>query len=447
MLTQLQKKLSKFQGKKILVLGIGNLGGGSGVAQFFAELNAKVTATDLKPAGQLDRKQLKALHERKIKLVLGKHRESDILKADLVIRNPSVPLNSTYLQLAFKNKTPVVMETALFAKLCPLPIIGITGTRGKTTTTYMLASILRAAGLHTLVGGNVKGNATLPLLRKLKQDTKVVLELSSWALQGFGWERISPDIGLITNIYPDHLNRYASMKEYIQDKEIIFRYQQAEDLLVLNRDNRYAKQFTQKALARVKYFSASKLASDIQLKVPGRHNRANAAAARSIAKLLDIADGIIKKALQDFKGMPYRLQMVRKINGVSFINDTTSTTPIATITALRAFHNKPIVLIIGGAAKNLPLEELIEELKKSSVKEYIFLAGDGTDSLLKLLKKHKLLKTKPNIFNNLEEAVRNAYNSTTTGDIVLFSPAFTSFAMFKNEFDRGDQFNKIVEEL
>lgn len=447
MLPAIELALKKFHNKKILVLGIGTLGGGAGVANFFAKLGAKVTATDLKTEDELDRKQLRALKDLGVKLILGEHRKKDILTADLVIRNPAVPTNSSFLKLAHKRNIPVTMDEALFAQFCPVPIIGVTGTRGKTTTTFMTVEVLKEGGFHTLVGGNVKGTATLPLLWKLRKNTKIVLELSSWALEGFAWSKISPQIGIITNIYPDHLNRYSSMEEYVRDKEAIFHYQRSYNLILLNRQDPYSEAFAQKAPARVEYFSESDLPVDLKLNVPGVHNRTNAAAVLKLARSLGIADYLIRKGLEEFGGVPYRLQQVRTIKGVIFINDTTSTTPAACIAAVRTFSDRGIVLMIGGATKNLPLEDLVATIERSTVKDFVFLAGEGTLHLLEKLRKRNIIKNKAIVYSDLGKAVRAAQNKASDGDVILFSPAFTSFAMFKNEFDRGEKFNSIVNAL
>jgi UDP-N-acetylmuramoylalanine--D-glutamate ligase len=439
-----KKKVSReYRDKKVLVLGIGILGGGFGVARFFAELGAKVTATDLRNEIELDNKQLNKLRDLGVRLILGEHKDKDILNADLIIRNPGVPKKSRFLKLADDNNVPISMDAALFAKLCPLPIIGITGTRGKTTTTNMLATILKNAGHHVLVAGNIPGKSTLSLLWKLKKDSKVILELSSWALQGFEQAKISPSISVITNIYPDHLNRYGSMDEYVLDKESIFKYQSNNDVLVLNRHNQYSKQFAQEAKSKIQYFYPESLSKDFTLQIPGEHNKQNAAAAFAVARVLGVDEDKAVSTLKDFTGVPYRQQLIRKLNGVTFINDTTSTTPTATIAALRAFQDKSLILILGGASKNLPLDELVRELSQSSVKKYVLLSGDGTEELIKEMKHGD----KHIIHADLEKAVHEAYKSADDGDYILFSPGFTSFATFKNEFDRGDQFNKIVNAL
>jgi UDP-N-acetylmuramoylalanine--D-glutamate ligase len=437
----------KFKGKKVLVFGIGILGGGVGVCEFFVNLGAKVTATDLKTREKLGDKVVNRLENLGVELVLGGHREKDILGSDLIIRNPGVPKNSKYLRLALKNKIPVTMDAALFAKLCPLPIIGITGTRGKTTTVNILASILKEAGRNTLIGGNIPGKATLSLLWELEKQSKIVLELSSWALQGFISEKISPQIALITNIYPDHLNRYESMQEYIEDKASIFKFQKSGGLLFLNKYNKNSMFYASKAKTKVNYFSDEDLPLDWKLKVEGEHNRANAAAALTVARQLGVLDKFAKSALLSFKGVPYRLELIRNKNGILFVNDTTSTTPVATIAALKTFIDRSIVLIIGGASKNLPLGGLVDMLKKSSIREYIFVAGDGTEKLTKLMKKQEIITDNYKVYSDLEKAINAAYKKAKKKDIVLFSPAFTSFAMFNNEFHRGDEFNRIVNSL
>jgi len=449
-----------FAGKRVLIMGLGLQGGGAGVARFFAEHGAKVTVTDLKTQKELA-SSLANLSDLSIKYVLGRHREEDFKNADLVIRNPDVSPDSPYLELARKSGVSVEMDESLFLRLCPNKknIIGVTGTRGKTTTTNLIGAILKEAGFHTLLGGNLRGVATLSLLDKIMPDSKVVLELSSWQLQGLDWDKISPHISVITNIYPDHLNRYKSMKDYIADKKIIFKYQNKNDFLVLNAENEITKSFAEEAKSKIIWFSLGAKLIHLpggileSFKLKGEHNLENLAAAYQMAKILRIDDKIIKEAVADFEGVPFRLEEVRVIDGVSFVNDTTSTMPVATIMALKAYEGRPIILIAGGASKNLDMSQMAKEIVER-VKAVVFLEGSATDGLISQIKNRisHLPKGQKKVkilgrFNNFNQAVTTARNISEPGDVVLLSPGCASFGMFKNEYDRGEQFNAIVSKF
>ncbi|MEW5720327.1 MAG: UDP-N-acetylmuramoyl-L-alanine--D-glutamate ligase, partial [Chloroflexota bacterium] len=225
--------------KKVLVMGLGVHGGGLGVARWLVKQGARVIVTDLKRAEELQ-SSLDALRGLSIEYVLGEHREQDFLNADLVVRNPGVPRESKWLQFAREHDIPVEMEMSLFVERLPrgaAQVIGVTGTKGKTTTTLMTGAILQRANLKTVVAGNLRVSA-LELLDQIDAETPVVLELSSWQLEAFPPQRISPHIAAITNIFPDHLNRYRDLDDYADAKAIIFRYQQPGDFIVLNFDNK-----------------------------------------------------------------------------------------------------------------------------------------------------------------------------------------------------------------
>lgn len=429
-------------------MGLGILGGGAGLAKFLAELGAKVTVTDLKTETQLA-PSLEKLRGLPIRYVLGKHQKKDFLESDLIIRNPDVSLDNKFLKLAQKKNISVVMDESLFLKLCPVSVIGVTGTRGKTTTTILIGEILKKANFPVLLGGNLPGVATLSLLPQITPQTKVVLELSSWQLQGLAWEKVSPHTAVITNIYPDHLNRYKSMADYIADKKIIFKYQKRDDFLILNKENEIVESLAAEAPSKIFWFKKADWPQSWPLKIPGAHNRENAAAAMTVGRLLKIDDKVIKEAVGNFPGVPHRLEVIRKINGVTFVNDTTATMPEAAIAALRAYAGQPIILICGGNSKNLDLTNFAKEIVKR-VKAVVLLEGTATDELEKAIKQYSNLAINDLIlgrFNNLPQAVLVARKVTNSGDIVLLSPGCTSFGMFKNEFDRGEQFRQIVKSL
>jgi len=433
-----------FKNKKVTIMGLGLLGRGLKDTKFFVDQGAQVTVTDLKTEKEL-KSSLKELKGLPIKYTLGKHEEKDFVCADLILRNADVPRDSKFLKMAKKAKVEIEMDESLFAKYCPCPIIGITGTRGKTTTTTLIAEILKLTGKNIYLAGNIQGKATLPLIDKVTKDDLVVLELSSWQLQGFGWDKISPHIAVVTNIYEDHLNRYKNMKEYIKDKKNIYKFQTDEDYLILNNENLETKKMAKKAKAQILWFDAETVPRDWDLKILGKHNKENVAAALKVADIFNLDLKQVRKVCEDFKTVENRLEPIAKIDGVVFINDTTSTTPVATQAALDAYQDFPIILIAGGADKNLDFENLAKNIS-TRTKACFLLAGSATPNFKKRVEYYGG-EFVADVFDNMEKAVQAAFETSEVGDVILLSPGFASFGLFKNEFDRGDQFKKAVEKL
>lgn len=440
---------AKYTKKKILVVGLGLQGGGVGVAKFFAKLGAKVTATDLRNKEQL-KPSIERLKNYQIKYTFGGHKLDDFINADLIFKGPSIPWNLPEIVAAQEKKIPIEMELSFFASICPAPIIGITGTRGKSTTTMMIYDLLIKSGLKAHLTGSLPKISTLNLLSSINQTDWVVMELPSWPLSGFHQKKISPHIAVFTNLYPDHLNYYKNMNSYFYDKKAIYVYQKPKDHLIINKG--LAKLIlNDKIASQIHYFDSSAFQQEI-LHLRGAHNLENAAAAYQVAKILNLNLNKSIKILSNFSGIPFRQEKVGEKNNIVFINDTTSTTPVATIAALNVFGENPIVLMLGGKGKNLPFEELIPHLQK--VKKIILLKGSFTDEILPLLQKNYPEKLST-VYENLELAVEKAYQEAVkiqSGKqeqevTVLFSPSATSFSMFNNEFHRGEEFNRIVNKL
>jgi UDP-N-acetylmuramoylalanine--D-glutamate ligase len=452
-----------FKGKRITVMGLGLLGRGVGDAAFLSECGAKLTVTDLKTEKQLKDSLYKLKKYKNIRYVLGKHRREDFKNRDMVLKAAGVPLDSPYIKEARKNKIPVEMSSSLFAKLAGVPIIGVTGTRGKSTVAYLTHHILKSAGKKSFLGGNVLGVSTLAFLSKANQCDYAVLELDSWQLQGFGESKLSPNISVFTTFMDDHLNYYASTplglargrslstsrKKYFIDKANIFKFQKKDDLLIVGKQ---AYPFIKKWGSKVRgklIIAEESLPKGWKINLLGKHNEYNARLAIEVARSLWIPDEVIKKALSTFSPVPGRLELIRTVKGIKIYNDTNSTTPDATIAALRAlqptnYNLQPrIVLILGGADKGLDMTALLKEIPKYC-KATIFLSGSGTE---RLKTTDYRLKTEALEYDNLREAVKKAYGLSKRGDIILLSPAFASFGMFKNEYDRGGQFNAIVKKL
>lgn len=434
-----------FTGKKITVMGLGLLGRGVGDVRFLAEAGADLIVTDLKTKEQLA-SSLEALKEfPNITFVLGEHRLEDFRDRDLILKAPKTPLDSVYIAEAEQHGVPVTMSTALFARLAReqgAALIGITGTRGKTTTTEMIAHIFRESGKKILLGGNIRGVSTLALLPEAGPGVVSILELDSWQLQGFGAEELSPHISVFTTFYPDHQDYYEGMDDYLADKAEIFAHQGPDDVLVLGEQVApiVLEKYGETLVSSVLVAKADSLPKDALI-VPGTHNRENAACALEAAKAYGIGKETALAALRTFGGVAGRLELIREVNGVKFYNDTTATTPEASLAALAALGTdaKNIVLIMGGYDKGLDMNRLLLEIPKYA-KRVIMLSGTGTARVLEFVIGASVYDTLPAAF---EEAVRSA----APGDIVLLSPAFASFGMFANEYERGDAFAALVRAL
>jgi UDP-N-acetylmuramoylalanine--D-glutamate ligase len=436
---------SIFRGKKITIMGLGLLGRGLGDALFFIKCGAHVTITDLKTAEQLAPSvaRLKGLPA---KLRLGGHDPKDFSSADMVLRNADVPRSSPFLKIAAENDVPVEMDESLFCKHFPGRVVGITGTRGKTTTTTLVHRILETGGTRAHLAGNILGTATLPLLNEAGPDDTVVLELSSWQLQGFHDSRISPNVSLFTNIFPDHLNRYSGMDEYIHDKKAIYLYQEDGDACLFNGDQPETAGLAEEAPARTEFFSVDQLPRDWAIRLPGRHNLANIAAATRMTMLLGVSEHAIRSAVEDFRGIEHRLQYLGEKDGIQFVNDSTSTTPVAGCAALDSFDNKRILLIAGGSDKKLDLTPFAQAAAARTA-GIALLEGDATEKLRTGIVNAGGESKIFGRFDDLKAAVHRLLKEAGNGDLILFSPGCASFGMFRNEYHRGDTFIETVREI
>ncbi len=435
-----------FKGKKVLIMGLGTIGKGLKDALFFREHGAIVTVCDLKTVNELGASIDELKKYKDIILHLGPHLESDFIENDIIVRNPDVRYDSPFLAIARQNNKKIIMDESYAVTLTDATVIGITGTRGKTTTTTLIYEILKKAGYDVYISGNIRGTATLPLLDKLTKNSYLVLELSSWQLQGFGEEKTSPDYSIITNIYEDHLNRGGGMDNYVADKKNIYKYQVESDFLFLNNEkqDKYHTDFKQEAKSKIIFFSKNDLIN-YKTNLFGDHNLENIAAARALCIELGVDEGIIRGVVENFMPVEFRLEKIREINGVIFINDAASTAPIAGVKALEAFGDK-VLLICGGATKGLPIDDFAKTICDHS-KHVALLSGTETEGLKNKIKEFGGENLIIGVFDNFEMAVETLYKKAKSGDIILLSPGCASFGMFKNEFDRGEQFNKIVNAL
>ncbi|HHE45938.1 MAG TPA: UDP-N-acetylmuramoyl-L-alanine--D-glutamate ligase, partial [Candidatus Moranbacteria bacterium] len=347
-------KIIDLKGKKVTVMGLGLQGGGVGTVRFLVEAGAQVIVTDLKSKEDLKPSLEKLKGLKNVAYVFQQHRPEDFTKVDMVVKNPSVSWSNKQIKLALEKGIPVEIDSSLFFKLCKNKIIGVTGTKGKTTTASFIYDILKMAKKNPIKVGIGKVSV-LDKLRLLKNDSIVVFELSSWRLSALGRYKISPSMAVITNIYPDHLNYYKLMKEYIKDKKNIFLFQHSEDSCVVNQDNEIIRELEEEIKSHLVKFSKhkifespsvyldkgsiylndgfdeKKIIETDRIKLRGKHNLENVLAAAGAAWVAGVKIETIKKAILNFRNIAHRLEFVRELSGVKYYNDTTATTPEAAI--------------------------------------------------------------------------------------------------------------------
>lgn len=462
-----------FKGKRITVFGIGLNRGALGVIRFLAESGAKeIIATDIKTAEDLAPTLKELSSYKNITYVLGQHRSEDFSHVDMVIKNPIIPWTNDYIKLALEHKVPVEMDASLFIQLNRQPMIGITGTKGKTTTASLIAHVLEQ-GREPILRAGISQVGFLDILEKITPATTVVAELSSWRLSSFPAYEYSPNIAVVTNMYPDHLNYYKKMDAYIADKLNIVRFQKKSDIAVLNYDNDLARDFSSHTKGNVVWFSEHDLpggdgvfvrSSTVferregveqelfpwpKTRLRGTHNRSNILAAIAVARLQGLSVEKIIAALGSFTGVPHRLEYVGEKDGVIFYNDTAATMPEAAIAGIRSFTG-PVVLIAGGADKAFDYSDLAKVFA-TEPKSVILFKGTATEKLQPLMEKIALASGKKEstfpIVTSMADALRLAVEEAAPGDTVLLSPGVASFGLFQNEFDRGDQFREGVKRL
>ncbi len=463
---------SFFKGKKVTVFGLGLNMGGVGTVRFLAEHGAReIVVTDIKTREELAPSMEKLAKYKQITYVLGQHRPEDFSHTDMVIKNPGIPWTNEYIRAAEQAGVPVEMDSSLFFRFSKAPIIGVTGTKGKTTTASLIAHILQAAG-RDVVRAGIGQVGVLSVLEKISPESVVVFELSSWRLSALGRIKKSPHIAVLTNLYPDHLNYYGTMKAYADDKRYIFSSQKGKDILIANADNGFVRDMAQDAPGELVWFSEAGLAdgdgvwySDGVLfarvqgkesvllpieKVPlkGRHNIGNVLAAAGAALAAGLSVEEVRSGIESFQGVPHRLERIAEKGGVQYFNDTAATIPEAAIAALRAF-DQPVILIAGGSDKRLEFGAFADEILARS-KALILFKGVATDKLVQALRERLPESEKERRFvvvESMGKAVEFAARGAEPGDTVLLSPGAASFGLFRNEFDRGEQFSARVKEL
>jgi UDP-N-acetylmuramoylalanine--D-glutamate ligase len=453
-----------FKGKRVTVIGAAREG--TALARFLAETGAKVTLTDVKTQDALP--HLESIRDLSVRLVLGGHPDS-ILEADTIFVSPGVPLELPVLDEARRRGIPLSSETRLFFRLCPAPIIGITGSSGKTTTTAMVGEMLRASGHRTFVGGNI-GQPLIGSLRQIARDDKVVVELSSFQLEMLG---ASPHIAAVLNITPNHLDRHPDMESYIAAKREIIAHQSSSDVAVLGYDDPAARGLELACRGAVAFFSrvdevgsgtfmrdgtlvlrigehSQAICHRSELKLRGAHNLENALAAATVAGFAGATVGAVADVCRTFTGVAHRLEHVRTVAGAAYYDDSIATTPERASAALRSF-DEPIVLLAGGRDKHLPWDELAD-LMLQKVRHLILfgeaanLIGHAVSEAVARSAGASELRDIESVAT-LEQAVAAAARVAEPGDVVLLSPGGTSFDAFTDFEERGKRFKKLVRNL
>ncbi len=454
---------SNIKGKRVAIIGIGvsNIP----LIDYFHDLGARVTVFDEIDKALLDKDIIKKINDYGFDLVTGSNALHFLRGFNIIFRSPSCLPTTLQLKSEQKRGAIVTSEIEMLMNTCPCKVIGVTGSDGKTTTTTLIYEILKKAGYNCHLGGNI-GVPLFTKVKDFKEDDIVILELSSFQLMDM---EVSPEISVITNVSPNHLDKHSSYEEYIEAKKSIFAYQDKSGKVVLNYDNDITREFAKDAEGKVVFFSSkSKLADGViyddgiikecedgvrkhildtkEIHLRGVHNFENICAA--IAATSDLVDTKTQiEAIKEFKGVEHRLEFVRELNGVKWYNDSIGTSPSRTIAGLNSFDEK-IVLIAGGYDKNLdytPLAKpILEKVSKvvllgrtaTKIADVILKATAGTDIVFPVYK-----------CTTLEQAVQRAQNIAKEGEIVLFSPASASFDMFKNFAERGKKFKEIVNNL
>lgn len=447
------KTISKFANKKVLVLGLAK--SGESAARLLDKLGAIVTVNDGKPFEENPAAQ--SLLEEGIKVVTGSH-PLELLDEDFewMVKNPGIPYNNPMVMRTLEKKIPVITEVELAYLISDAPIIGITGSNGKTTTTTMIAEVLTAGGQNGLLSGNIGFPASQVAQDAGETDT-LVMELSSFQLMGI--EAFHPEIAVITNLMPTHLDYHGSFEEYVAAKWNIQKNMTASDYVVLNFNQDLAKELAKKTAAKVLPFSTQEqvdgayLDGDVltfrgeaimtasELGVPGSHNVENALATIAVAKLRGIDNQVIRETLAHFGGVKHRLQYVGEINQVKFYNDSKSTNILATQKALSGFDNSKVILIAGGLDRGNEFDELVPDIK--GLKKMVILG----ESAARVKRAADQAEVSYLDASDVRDATRKAFSVADPGDVVLLSPANASWDMYKNFEVRGDEFLAVFKEL
>jgi len=441
---KIEMELNKLKNKKILILGFAREGKDNllFLRNLFPEKVIGIgDRLELKGLDKEAQKLLKS--DKKIKLHLGRNYLKALKEYDLVLKSPGIPSSSK----EFK-RIKITSQTDIFLENCPGKVIGITGTKGKSTTASLIYEILKEAGLKTHLVGNI-GKPVLSSLLKAKEDNIYVYEMSSHQLANV---EKSPQIAVFLNLYPEHLDYYRDFKEYAQAKAKITKYQSKEDYLVFNNKDEKVKEVIKDSKAKKIDFNLIKLERIINpQKIPlkGNFNLQNIKAALAVGKLFNIPDRVSAKAVREFKPLDHRLELVGTFNGIKFYNDALATIPEATLAALDALGEDVQTIMLGGFERNLDFTKLAKGVLGSKIKTVILFPTTGEKIWQTIKKEARDKKELPESFfvDNMKKAVNLAYQHTDRGKICLLSTASSSFSIFKDYKEKGNLFKRYIKEL
>ena len=453
--------VEKLKMSKIAIVGIGV--SNVPLIKYLTELNCNITLFDKKEMSAFNKEIKEIINNCGLKTYFGDDYLENLIGFDVIFRSPSILPTNKYLQSEEERGALITTEVEQVIRFAPCPVIGITGSKGKTTTTTLISLLLSSTDNKIYVGGNI-GTPLFTKIPEFKKEDIIVLELSSFQLMNM---RYSPSISVVTNISPDHLDVHSNYDEYISAKKAIFSNQKSNDVVILNYDDEVVRGFSEEAIGDVIFFGKNidngyslekkfikikendqeKILLDLtKLVLKGEHNYLNICAALAATRFF-IKDENIQKCLQNFKGVEHRLEFVREINGVKWYNDSASTTPDKAEAGIRAF-DEDVVLITGGSDKNISYVDYAKPILDKVSKLILF--GQTKNKIYDaVMERKKKLGADIEIFvlDTLDEVVEAAYQVSKPGEVVLFSPASASFDMFKNAYQRGDLFKKKVYKL
>lgn len=454
------------KGKHTTVLGLGRFGGGIAAVEFLARMDACITVVDANNEDALSEslKQLNSYPD--ITYELGSSLP-ELPATDLLVLNPAIPPAHPLLKNAQERQIPVTSEIELFWQMNHGRVIGVTGSNGKSTTAAMIHSLLEVSGTRCWLGGNI-GVSLLPVVDQIQPDDWVVLELSSFQLEALNRIQASPHVGVVTNFSPNHLDWHQTLEHYRQSKQTIFRWQTEYDFAIINADEPDLQSWKTRGI--VSTFGATscllpdvlmdhdafmiseeKKVSHTQLKIPGMHNRMNAAAAIAACKCVGLDEESIKKGLEAFQGLPHRLQFVGEYHARRFYNDSLATTPESAIRAIEAFTDRPIILLAGGSDKKVDLTEFAKAfLKQTKATALMGETGLILSNIVQDLRSHAGEVSLPLIsppHQSFEEAFDWAFQQSEPGDVILLSPGCASYDWFSSFVERGNRFSELIQQL
>ena len=450
-------RTTNLKDKQVLVMGLGSFGGGADSALFACSQGAKVTVTDLAVESKLH-DTLYALRDQPIQWHLGGHAEEDFKQADIVIVNPAVPPDNIFLQIARQAGAAITSQVRLFFERCPARTVAVTGSNGKSTTTALTARLLEAGlgqdGItydHVYLSGNIGNRPLLGLLSQLTSRDIVVIEISSFQLEQLAQSRLAPDVAVLTNLSPNHLDRHGTFEAYCAAKENIFAWQKPNDqnppVSIFNAEDppslRWYAKYSAQPGRRCMLFRAEDVTPAMReyFTLPGRVNLQNLAAALAVAEVFGVDSGRLRQAVSAFQGLENRMQLVANIGGVRWYDDSKATTPVSTMAALNGM-NEPKILIAGGYDKGISFDELGRCIAKRC--KAVVLIGQTAGKIETAVRQAGPTGAIIRNAQDMDEAVLFCSEMAQKGDVVLMSPACASYDLFKNYQERGRAFRQAV---